>query len=94
MGAVICEPVFLAEGVGFEPTRACALTDFKSAAFIHSALPRTISSNCKTPVTPNDFTGLAEVEHRLLVFHERYEQIATPFEWRFTRNDRTYESQH
>ena len=45
-------------------------------------------------MTPNDFTGLAEVEHRLLVFHERYEQIATPFEWRFTRNDRTYESQH
>lgn len=38
-------------------------------------------------LTPNDFTGLAEVEHRLLAFQERYEQIATSFEWRFTRND-------
>lgn len=36
---------------------------------------------------PNDFTSLAEVEHRLLAFQERYEQMARPFEWRFTRSD-------
>ncbi len=38
-------------------------------------------------LTPNDFTSLAEVEHRLLAFQARYEQMATPFEWRFTRKD-------
>lgn len=36
---------------------------------------------------PNDFTSLAEVEHRLLAFQERYERMARPFEWRFTRSD-------
>ena len=29
----------LAEGVGFEPTRACALPVFKTGAFNHSAIP-------------------------------------------------------
>ena len=38
-------------------------------------------------LTPNDFTSLAEVEERLLRFQEHYEQIATPFEWKFTRAD-------
>ena len=38
-------------------------------------------------LTPNDFTSLAEVEHRLLAFQARYEQMAVPFEWRFTRRD-------
>jgi hypothetical protein len=28
-----------------------------------------------------------EVEARLLAFQQHYEQIATPFEWKFTRND-------
>lgn len=38
-------------------------------------------------LTPNDFSSLAEVEHRLLAFQARYEQMAAPFEWRFTRKD-------
>ena len=38
-------------------------------------------------LTPNDFADLDAVEHRLLAFGERYEQLATPFEWRFTRAD-------
>lgn len=38
-------------------------------------------------LTPNDFSSLAEVEDRLLDFQEHYEQIAKPFEWKFTRGD-------
>ena len=38
-------------------------------------------------LTPNDFGDLDAVERRLLAFGERYQQIATPFEWRFTRAD-------
>jgi hypothetical protein len=36
---------------------------------------------------PNDFTDLAAVEERLLGFARHYEQVAKPFEWKFTRND-------
>jgi hypothetical protein len=38
-------------------------------------------------LTPNDFRSLADVEERLLGFQRYYESIATPFEWRFTKND-------
>jgi hypothetical protein len=38
-------------------------------------------------LTPNDFADLDEVEHRLLAFQQRYEQLAAPFEWKFTRAD-------
>jgi hypothetical protein len=38
-------------------------------------------------LTPNDFADLADVEQRLLAFERRYEQSASPFEWRFTRDD-------
>ncbi len=38
-------------------------------------------------LTPNDFASLAAVEDRLLRFQEHYEQIAAPFEWKFTRAD-------
>jgi transposase len=38
-------------------------------------------------LTPNDFPDLAEVERRLLAFQRRYQQTATPFDWRFTRAD-------
>jgi hypothetical protein len=37
--------------------------------------------------TPNDFRDLAEVEDRLMAFQQHYEQIATPFEWKFTKTD-------
>ncbi len=38
-------------------------------------------------LTPNDFADLDTLEQRLLAFGRRYEQIATPFEWNFTRAD-------
>jgi hypothetical protein len=38
-------------------------------------------------LTPNDFASLDEVADRLLAFERRYEQIARPFEWKFTRDD-------
>ena len=38
-------------------------------------------------LTPNDFRSLNEVEERLLGFQRYYENIATPFEWRFTKDD-------
>jgi DDE superfamily endonuclease len=36
---------------------------------------------------PNDFTDLATLEERLLSFGRHYEQVAQPFEWKFTRAD-------
>ena len=38
-------------------------------------------------LTPNDFSGLDQVAERLLAFQSFYEQIAKPFEWKFTRAD-------
>jgi hypothetical protein len=38
-------------------------------------------------LTPNDFHSLQELEKRLLAFQTHYEQIAKPFEWKFTRRD-------
>jgi hypothetical protein len=36
---------------------------------------------------PNNFADLDTLERTLLAFGRRYEQIATPFEWKFTRDD-------
>ncbi len=36
---------------------------------------------------PNDFTDLAAVEERLLGFGRHYEQVAQPFQWKFSRDD-------
>ena len=38
-------------------------------------------------LTPNDFRSLADVEERLPGFQRYYEHLATPFEWRFTKDD-------
>ena len=38
-------------------------------------------------LTPNDFADLAALAERLLAFQERYEQVAEPFAWKFTRRD-------
>jgi hypothetical protein len=38
-------------------------------------------------VTPNDFPDLDTLEQHLLAFGRRYEQIAAPFQWKFTRHD-------
>ena len=36
---------------------------------------------------PNDFTGLDQIRDRLAAFEARYNAIARPFDWRFTRAD-------
>jgi hypothetical protein len=36
---------------------------------------------------PNNFTDLEMLEQTLLAFGRDYEQIAQPFEWKFTRQD-------
>jgi hypothetical protein len=36
---------------------------------------------------PNNFADLDALECHLLAFGRRYEQIAKPFEWKFTRED-------
>jgi DDE superfamily endonuclease len=36
---------------------------------------------------PNNFTDLDTLKRALLAFGRRYEQIAKPFEWKFTRRD-------
>lgn len=38
-------------------------------------------------LTPNDFADLDALVERLLAFQERYEQVAEPFAWKFTRRD-------
>jgi len=38
-------------------------------------------------LTPNDFKSMEALDERLLGFQRYYEQIAKPFEWKFTRND-------
>ncbi|MDP2956358.1 MAG: IS630 family transposase, partial [Longimicrobiales bacterium] len=38
-------------------------------------------------LTPNDFTSLHDVEDRILRFQRHYEQVARPFQWKFTRRD-------
>jgi len=38
-------------------------------------------------LTPVDFVSLTEVEERLLCFQERYQEVAKPFDWKFTRTD-------
>jgi hypothetical protein len=38
-------------------------------------------------LTPNDFATLAALEHYLLAFQHRYEALARPFQWTFTRAD-------
>jgi hypothetical protein len=38
-------------------------------------------------VTPNDFTNLDQITDRLAAFEDRYNDLAEPFDWRFTRDD-------
>lgn len=38
-------------------------------------------------LTPNDFPSRDAVAERLLQFQSYYESLATPFQWRFTRDD-------
>ena len=38
-------------------------------------------------LTPNDFTSLNQIRDRLAAFETRYNAIAEPFNWKFTRDD-------
>jgi hypothetical protein len=38
-------------------------------------------------LTPNDFTSLDQIRDRLAAFETRYNAIARPFTWKFTRTD-------
>jgi hypothetical protein len=38
-------------------------------------------------LTPNDFADLEVLGERLIAFQERYERVAEPFAWKFTRRD-------
>ena len=38
-------------------------------------------------LTPNDFPDLRTLEAQLFQFQDRYQRLAQPFEWRFTRAD-------
>jgi hypothetical protein len=38
-------------------------------------------------VAPNDFTDLHQIRHRLAPFQTRYNAVAKPFNWKFTRHD-------
>jgi len=38
-------------------------------------------------LTPNDFQSREQLEQRILAFQCHYEQIAKPFQWKFTRRD-------
>ena len=41
----------------------------------------------KKVLTPNDFLNLDAVEKRLMNFQIRYQEVARPFSWKFTRKD-------
>ncbi len=38
-------------------------------------------------ITPGDFANLDDLATRILAFQDRYNTTATPFDWRYTRND-------
>jgi transposase len=38
-------------------------------------------------ISPNDFTSLDQIRNRLAAFETRYNAIARPFNWKFTRTD-------
>lgn len=40
-------------------------------------------------LTPNDNCTLQDLARRIILFQQRFEEIAKPFEWKFTRHDLT-----
>lgn len=38
-------------------------------------------------ISPSDFADLAALERRILTFQDRYNQTATPFDWRYRGTD-------
>jgi hypothetical protein len=54
---------------------------------VAQAVPRSASGRPRGPVRARQTADLDTLEQRLLAFGRRYEQIATPFEWKFTREN-------
>ena len=50
------------------------------AEIYHSIIQRKV-------LAPNDFADTAEVARTLNAFERHYNEVATPFEWNFTRQD-------
>jgi hypothetical protein len=59
------------------PTHACWL---KQIEIYFSVVQRKV-------LAPSDFADLEVLAERLVAFQERYERVAEPFAWRFTRRD-------
>ncbi len=38
-------------------------------------------------LTPDDFASFEAIQERILAFQDRYQTVAQPFEWKFTRRD-------
>jgi hypothetical protein len=51
---------------------------------IDRAAPGPLAQPCSKP---NDFTDLGELAHTLNAFEHHWNEIAEPFDWRFTRDD-------
>ena len=69
--------------------------DWPNLVVVHTPIHASWLNQCeiyfsivqRKALQPNDFANLDAVEHALLGFGRRYEQIAQPFEWKFTRRD-------
>jgi hypothetical protein len=68
---------------------------YKNLVLVHTPVHASWLNQCeiyfsvvqRKVLTPNDFADLDTLEERLLAFGRRYEQIAAPFQWKFTRAD-------
>jgi len=68
---------------------------YKNLILVHTPVHASWLNQCeiyfsivqRKALTPNDFVDLDQLEHHLLAFGRRYEQIAAPFQWKFTRAD-------
>jgi hypothetical protein len=68
---------------------------YKNLVLVHTPVHASWLNQCeiyfsivqRKALTPNDFADLDQLEQHLLAFGRRYEQIAAPFQWKFTRDD-------
>jgi transposase len=70
-------------------------TAWPTAHLIHTPVHASWLNQCeiyfsvvqRKVVCPNDFTDINQIRDRLAAFETRYNPIATPFGWKFTRHD-------
>lgn len=65
--------------------RGIPLSRFSITEIVREVISRAIVQ--KKVLTPNDFPNLRAVKKRLLDFQIRYQELARPFHWKFTRKD-------